>query len=222
MSGRRLYRTSSACGRRSFGVVSTTRRMRIEQVARQHENLGQELQERRHRRALAPDHRDAPARRMAAEFDQTDVRECATGGFTASVGSSVTPTFAATIWRSVSRLVARKPVFSLGAGELAYLERLIAQAMAVFEQQQALIGEIVELELFARASGGVPARRAGKVPRTGIADAADRHGSAARARRHRGGPRAAGFSTISVFSSTSNSSRRGKRSRIFGTTCGRR
>ncbi len=38
--------------------------------------------------------------------------ERATGGFTASVGSSVTPTFAATIWRSVSRLVARNPLFS--------------------------------------------------------------------------------------------------------------
>ncbi len=60
--------------------------------------------------------------------------ECATGGFTASVGSRVMPTFAATIWRSVSRLVARKPDFSPRAGKLAHFQRLIAQAMAVFQQ----------------------------------------------------------------------------------------
>ena len=36
-----------------------------------------------------------------------------TGGFTASIGNKVMPTPAATICRRVSRLVARKPSFSL-------------------------------------------------------------------------------------------------------------
>ena len=46
--------------------------------------------------------------------------ERATGGLTASVGSSVTPTLAATICRSVSRLVARKPDFSLAPYRLGW------------------------------------------------------------------------------------------------------
>ena len=75
-----------------------------------------------------------------------------TGGCTASSGSSVTPTPAATIWRSVSRLVARKPAALGGAGELAHRERLVAQAVALLEQQHVLVR---------RAPTGRPARRVG-------------------------------------------------------------
>ena len=56
------------------------------------------------------------------------------------------PTPAATICRSVSRLVARKSCFSCTPVRPTDVERLVAQAVAVLEQQQGLVGEVVELE----------------------------------------------------------------------------
>src|SRR5581483_6153575 len=100
----------------------------------------------RHRRALAPDHRDAAARRVPAEFYEVHVLGPRDGRLhgerrkerDADVRGDHLP----------QRFEARgaEARFLGGARELTDLERLVAQAMAVLEQQKALIGEIVELE----------------------------------------------------------------------------
>ncbi len=79
--------------------------------------------------------------------------ERATGGFTASTGSRVMPTLAATICRSVSRLVARNPDLLVRAGQAAHVQRLVAQAVAVLQQQQVLVGQFVQVSDSRLASG---------------------------------------------------------------------
>ena len=77
--------------------------------------------------ASAPASRSAGPRGRAARRSRRS---------TASSGSRVTPSPATTICRSVSRLVARKSSDFAHADPAAHLERLVAQAMAILEQQQ--------------------------------------------------------------------------------------
>ena len=66
-----------------------------------------------------------------------------TPGSAASRGSSVQPTPAATIWRRVSMLVAFSSSRWSDAVRAADRQRLIAHAMAFFEQQHVLVAQLV-------------------------------------------------------------------------------
>ncbi len=83
----------------------------------------------------------------------------------ASSGISVTPMFAATICRNVSRLVARKFGVLDRVVRVADVERLIAQAVAVFEQQHLLVVEVVERHRFAPGFRMLFAHREVRTPR---------------------------------------------------------
>ena len=105
------FRAASGGG---AGIAWSAGRSRVEQVAR---TAAKSSASRFRNGAIAELLRQTIAMRRLGAWPRNSMRwmsrSCATGGFTASVGSSVTPTFAATIWRSVSRLVARNPLFSL-------------------------------------------------------------------------------------------------------------
>jgi hypothetical protein len=105
---------------------------------------------------------------------------------------------------------------------LADFERLVAQTMAVFEQEQAFVGEVVELERLA------PRERMrvghGKQKRF-LEQRFDMQLVVVHGQREDGRVEPA-FAQLCEhgfgFSSTSSSSSRGKRSRMRGTTCGSR
>ena len=161
-------------------------------------------------RAAARTWRCCAAGHRLGEAQQAMSSDGGTGGCTASSGSSVMPTPAATIWRSVSRLVARKPLRSSAPGELAHRQRLVAQAVALLEQQHVLAGE------HRRGRPGPSVAASGWSAGTASTKSSSNRSScvqlvvvrrAGRARRRRARRRAAAGSTTSVFSSTSSSSR---------------
>src|SRR5690348_5403076 len=138
MSGLRVFTTNIASptrfhnGRRGQGGG-------VEQCARQLlENLGQFAQETVHRRAPAPEHRDAAARRVVAEGRQVHVRRVRDRRLhrqhrqqrDADIGCD----------HLAQRLEAggAETLSLVGAGHAADLQRLVAEAMPVLEQQQAL------------------------------------------------------------------------------------
>ncbi len=91
------------------------------------------------RARTTPEHRDlGGAAPVSLKRISVTSGEGGTGGCTASSGSSVTPTPAATIWRSVSRLVARKPTRSVAPESWHTASGLVAQAVALVQQQHAL------------------------------------------------------------------------------------
>ena len=77
-----------------------------------------------------------------------------TGACTASAGSSVTATPAATIWRRVSRLVARKPFVLVRTDDVTHAQRLVSKAMPLVEQEDVFIGERRDRHRFAAAARG--------------------------------------------------------------------
>src|SRR6185437_2835630 len=198
--------------------------MRIQQFGRQlPQDPGQAFQEFIHRRALAPDHGDAPAWRVALEFDQVqavhrghrrlhrhhrqqgdaDIRRhhlaqrLQTGGAEAAVLA--------------------------GAGQVANLQGLVTQAMAVLQQKKVLVGQVAQLEqsLLARERMFVGNRKQKRFLEQELAvHAVFVQGQARMPASSR--PSRSRRRSASVFSSTSSSSSFGNAARTSGSACGSR
>src|SRR6185437_11341410 len=147
----------------------------------------------------------------------------ATGGFTAITGSRVMPTFAATIWRSVSRLVARKPPCSPAPDRWQTSSAWSRRQWPSSSSSRFWLDRSRSLSrpcLWASGCSSETASRNGSSNRNSLCMLSSCRGRARMPASSR--PSRSRRRSASVFSSTSSSSSFGNAARTSGSACGSR